>query len=88
MCYTRDEVTVDDIPNLPRKYQLNFYDQRKAYMSVVSILRYFSVVFDVGVNQFDFLKEDAFGEIKTKYYDDYDNGCIRLLEVLKKVSDI
>lgn len=26
---SRDEVTVDDIPNLPRKYQMNFYDQRK-----------------------------------------------------------
>lgn len=26
---SRDEVTVDDIPNLTRKYQMNFYDQRR-----------------------------------------------------------
>ena len=36
---SRDEVTVDDIPNLPRKYQANFYDQRKAYLSAESIQR-------------------------------------------------
>ena len=39
-------------------------------------------------NQFDILKEDAFGGIKTTYYEEYDNGYRRLLEVLKKISDI
>ncbi|WP_442486440.1 ABC-three component system protein [Fusobacterium necrophorum] len=84
----RDEVTVDDIPNLPRKYQANFYDQRKAYLSAESIQRSISEVYEDGENQFDILKEDAFFGIKTIYYDDYDTGYRRLLEVLKKVSDI
>ena len=85
---SRDEVTVDDIPNLPRKYQINFYDQRKAYLSAESIQRSISEVYEDGENQFDILKEDAFGGIKTTYYDEYDNGYRRLLEVLKKISDI
>lgn len=85
---SRDEVTVDDIPNLPRKYQANFYDQRKAYLSAESIQRSISEVYEDGENQFDILKEDAFFGIKTIYYDDYDTGYRRLLEVLKKVSDI
>lgn len=85
---SRDEVTVDDIPNLPRKYQANFYDQRKAYLSAESIQRSISEVYEDGENQFDILKEDAFFGIKTTYYDDYDTGYRRLLEVLKKVSDI
>lgn len=85
---SRDEVAVDDIPNLPRKYQANFYDQRKAYLSAESIQRSISEVYEDGENQFDILKEDAFFGIKTTYYDDYDTGYRRLLEVLKKVSDI
>lgn len=85
---SRDEVTVDDIPGLPRKYQTNFYDQRKAYLSAESIQRSISEVYEDGENQFDILKEDAFSGIKTTYYDDYDTGYRRLLEVLKKVSDI
>lgn len=85
---SRDEVTVDDIPNLPRKYQANFYDQRKAYLSAESIQRSISEVYEDGENQFDILKEDAFFGIRTTYYDDYDTGYRRLLEVLKKVSDI
>lgn len=85
---SRDEVTVDDIPGLPRKYQTNFYDQRKAYLSAESIQRSISEVYEDGENQFDILKEDAFSGINTTYYDDYDTGYRRLLEVLKKVSDI
>lgn len=85
---SRDEVTIDDIPNLPRKYQTNFYDQRKAYLSAESIQRSISEVYEDGENQFDILKEDAFFGIKTTYYDDYGTGYRRLLEVLKKVSDI
>ena len=85
---SRDEVTVDDILGLPRKYQTNFYDQRKAYLSAESIQRSISEVYEEGENQFDILKEDAFSGIKTTYYDDYDTGYRRLLEVLKKVSDI
>ena len=44
--------------------------------------------YEDGENQFDILKEDAFGGIKTTYYDEHDNGYRRLLEVLKKISDI
>ena len=85
---SRDEVIVDDIPNLPRKYQINFYDQRKAYLSAESIQRFISEVYEGGENQFDILKEDAFDGIKTTYYDDFDNGYRKLLEVLRKISDI
>ena len=84
----KDKVSVDDIPSLPKKYQQNFYDQRKAYLSAESIQRSISEVYEDGENQFDILKEDAFGGIKTTYYDDYDNGYRRLLEVLKKISDV
>lgn len=85
---SRDDVTVDDIPDLPKKYQKNFYEQRKAYLSAESIQRSISEVYEDGENQFDTLKEDAFAGIKTTYYDDYDNGYRRLLEVLKKISDV
>lgn len=85
---SRDSVTVDDIPFLPQKYRHNFYDQRKAYLSAKSIQRSISEVYDDGENQFDILKEDAYGGIKITYYDDYDNGYRRLLEVLKKISDV
>lgn len=67
---------------------MNFYDQRKAYLSAESIQRSISEVYEDGENQFDILKEDTFGGIKTTYYDDFDTGYRRLLEVLKKVSDI
>lgn len=85
---SKDDVTVDDIPSLPKKYQRNFYEQRKAYLSAESIQRSISEVYDDGENQFDVLKEDAFGGIMTTYYDDHDSGYRRLLEVLKKISDI
>lgn len=85
---SRDRVSVDDIPSLPNKYRKNFYDQRKAYLSAESIQRSISEVYDDGENQFDILKDDAFGGIKTTYYDDHENGYRRLLEVLKKISDI
>ena len=85
---SRDEVTMDDIPSLPKKYQTNFYDQRKAYLSAESIQRSISEVYEDGENQFDILKADAFDGIKTTYYDDYDSGYRRLLEVLKKISDV
>lgn len=81
---SRDSVTVDDIPALPKKYQTNFYDQRKAYLSAESIQRSISEVYEDGENQFDILKSDAYDGIKTTYFDDYDNGYRRLLEVLKK----
>ena len=58
---SRDEVTVNDIPSLPKKYQVNFYVQSKAYLSAESIQRSISEVYEDGENQFDILKEDAFG---------------------------
>lgn len=85
---SRDSVTVDDIPSLPKKYQTNFYDQRKAYLSAESIQRSISEVYEDGENQFDILKSDAYDGIKTTYFDDFDNGYRRLLEVLKKISDV
>lgn len=85
---SRDEVTVDEVSSLPKKYQTNFYDQRKAYLSAESIQRSISEVYEDGENQFDILKADVFDGIKTTYFDDYDNGYRRLLEVLKKISDI
>ena len=57
---SRDSVTVDDIPALPKKYQTNFYDQRKAYLSAESIQRSISEVYEDGENQFDILKADAY----------------------------
>lgn len=85
---SRDSVSVDDIPTLPKKYRKNFYDQRKAYLSAESIQRSISEVYEDGENQFDILKGDAYDGIKTTYFDDYDNGYRRLLEVLKKISDV
>lgn len=85
---SKDEVTVDDIPTLPKKYQQNFYDQRKAYLSAESIQRSISEVYEDGKNQFDILKQDAYYGIKTTYDDDYDNGYRRLIAVLKKISDV
>ena len=85
---SRETVTVDDLPKLPKKYQTNFYEQRKAYLGAESIQRSIREVYDDGANQFDILKEDAFSGIKTTYYDDHDNGYRRLLEVLKKISDV
>lgn len=85
---SRDSVTVDDVSTLPVKYQRNFYEQRKAYLSAESIQRSISEVYEDGENQFDILKEDAYEGVKTTYLDDYDNGYRRLLEVLKKISDV
>ena len=85
---SRDSVTIDDIPALPKKYQSNFYAQRKAYLSAESIQRSISEVYEDGENQFDILKADAYDGIKTTYFDDFDNGYRRLLEVLKKISDV
>lgn len=85
---SREMVSVEDIESLPKKYRVNFYEQRKAYLSAESIQRSISEVYDDGENQFDILKEDIYGGIKTTYYDDYDNGYRRLIEVLKKISDI
>ena len=85
---SRDSVTIDDIPALPKKYQANFYAQRKAYLSAESIQRSISEVYEDGENQFDILKADAYDGIKTTYFDDFDNGYRRLLEVLKKISDV
>lgn len=82
--YFEDGKLVIDGETIELPIQLNFYDQRKAYLSAESIQRSISEVYEDGENQFDILKEDAFGGIKTTYYDEYDNGYRRLLEVLKK----
>mgnify|MGYP000335054483 CR=1 FL=1 len=57
--------------------------RENAYLSAESIQRSISEVYEDGENQFDILKEDALEGIKTTYYDEYDNGYRRLLEVLK-----
>ena len=85
---SKQEVDVDDIPTLPAKFQRNFYDARKAYLSAESIQRSISEVYEDGGNQFDILKEDAYYGVKLTYEDDYDTGYRRLLEVLKKISDV
>lgn len=85
---SRDSVTVDDIPTLEDKYQTNFYDQHKAYISAEIIQRSISEVYEDGKNQFDILKADAYDGIRTTYLDDYDNGYRRLVEVLKKITDV
>ncbi|MGO5578079.1 ABC-three component system protein [Catenibacterium mitsuokai] len=84
----KDAIKIDDIASLPPKYQMNFLNQRKAYLSAESIQRSISEVYDEGENQFNILKEDALAGIETTYYDDYDNGYKRLLEVLKKISNV
>lgn len=57
-------------------------------ISAESIQRSISEVYEDGENQFDILKADAYDGIKTTFFDDYDNGYRRLLEVLKKISDV
>lgn len=85
---SRDVVTTDDIPDLPRKYQRNFYDQRKSYLIAEGVQRSIREVYEDGENQFDVLKEDTYAGISMTYLDDYANGYQRLLSVLKKVTDI
>lgn len=82
------EVTVDDIQNLPPKYQRIIRDSRKAYLSAESIQRSIREVYDDGENQFDILKEDVYYGIKYTYEDDYNNGFERLHAVLKQISGV
>ena len=86
---SRDDVSLDDIPDIPKVYQRNFSDQRKAYISAESIQRSISEVYEDGKNQFDVLKQDEFDGISPTYFDDeYQNGYRRLVAVLKKVPEI
>ena len=73
---------------MSKKYQKNFYDQKKSYLITESIQRSIIEVYEDGGNQFGILKEDAFSGMQITYYDDYDNGYQCLSEVLKKISDV
>lgn len=83
----RKEVTKDDIDtSSPKRYKNFFSDQRKAYYAAESIQRSVREVFGDGENQFCILKEDAFDGIKETYWRDHENGLLRLLAVLEKIT--
>jgi hypothetical protein len=85
---SKQTLNPSEIATLPKRYQKDFYEQRKAFLSAESIRRSLREVYDDGENQFNILKEDTFDGIKTTYYDEYENGYRRMLAVLNKVTDI
>lgn len=83
---SRECVTKNDIDTLPKRYQVDFTEQRKSYYSAESIQRSVREIYDDGENQFNILKDDAYEGIKETYWGTYPNGYERLRAVLIKIT--
>ncbi len=81
-------VNLSIINTLHKRYERNFIDQRKNYFNAKCVLR--SVRDNIADSEivFNQLKDDTFDGICDTYWDDYDNGYIRLVEVLKHVTNL
>lgn len=83
-----DSITKDSLPDLPKKYQKNFIEQRENYYNIDSIFHSIREVFEDGEEDFNRLKEDTYDGISDTCWQDYSNGYIRLIEVLKHATVI
>lgn len=76
-----------DLEKLPKKYQVNFRNQRKAFFAAESARRQMREVYPDSEHQFKLLEQDAFDGIEEVYWEDYDNGYKRLEAVLIKITN-
>lgn len=83
-----DSITKDKLPDLPKKYQKNFNEQRENYYNIDSIFHSIREVFEDGEEDFNRLKEDTYDGISDTCWQDYSNGYIRLIEVLRHATVI
>ncbi len=83
-----ESITKDNLPNLPKKYQKNFIEQRENYYNIDSIFHSIREVFEDGEEDFNRLKEDTYDGISDTCWQDYSNGYIRLIEVLRHATVI
>ena len=68
-----------------KKYLYNFNEQREHYFNAIFVMeRVRSVFSEEDGDQFDILKKETYDGISEVFYDDYENGFIRLKEVLKR----
>lgn len=79
------EISKEDLKKYP-KYYKNFQRQRTYYYAAESIRQLTEYVFCA--DEFKILKSETLDAIIETYEDDYENGFIRLNEVLKHVSKI
>lgn len=82
-----DSIASSEVDTLPKRYRIDFADQRKAYYSADSVHRSAREVFENGEAMFQDLKDDAYEGIKPTYWKEYDHGYSRLIAVLEKVTD-
>ena len=68
------------------RVKMDFEDERNYFNSVQSRIRGIRDVYADTDKQYEVLKKEAYEGIKETYYDDYDNGFKRLMEVLKKIT--
>lgn len=83
----RDSISSNDVETLPKRYRMDFTDQRKAYYSADNVHHSAREIFENGEAMFQDLKVDAYEGIKPTYWKDYDHGYARLIAVLEKITD-
>lgn len=81
------DLTKADLDSLPKKYRINFSDQRINYYSALRIDRFIRESIDKGEEHSKKWKSETHDYIKETLWDDYDDGYKRLLAVMKKVVD-
>ena len=72
---------------LPKRYRIDFADQRKAYYSADNVHRSAREVFENGESMFQDLKDDAYEGIKPTFWKNYEHGYARLIAVLEKITN-
>lgn len=81
-------ITVQNVKSCSsERVKMDFEDERNYFNSVQSRIRGIRDVYADTDEQYEILKKEAYEGIKETYYDDYDNGFKRLMEVLKKVTN-
>lgn len=84
---SRDSISSNEVNTLPKRYRIDFSDQRKAYYSADNVHRSAREVFENGESMFQDLKDDAYEGIKPTYWKDYEHGYARLIAVLEKITN-
>ena len=83
----RNSIASSEVDTLPKRYRIDFADQRKAYYSADNAHHSAREIFENGESMFQDLKDDAYEGIKPTYWKDYDHGYARLIAVLEKITD-
>ena len=83
---SREGFCIDDLPSYPTR-QRDFNSQRESYYAAEEVRRGTRDIYSADeTDQFEVFKEEIFRGVEMVFYDDHDNGMVRLRKVLSQAA--